>query len=57
MIKESEIKQYPVDKILLSILENKAELEEMAENMGSLAEKDAAQKVVAELNKLLQKQR
>ena len=27
------------------------------ENMGSLAEKDAAQKVVAELNKLLQKQR
>lgn len=55
MIKENELKQYPIDKIVLSILQNKAELEEMAENMGTLAEKDAAQKVVAELNKLLQK--
>lgn len=55
MIKESEIKQYPVDKILLSILQNKAELAEMAENIGKLAHKDAAGKVVLELDKLLQK--
>lgn len=55
MVKESEIKQYPIDKILLSILQNKAELSEMAENMGKLAQKDAARRVVMELNKLLQK--
>lgn len=55
MVKESEIKQYPIDKILLSILQNKAELAEMAENIGKLAQKDAARKVVMELDKLLQK--
>lgn len=55
MIKESEIKQYPIDKILLSILQNKAELNQMAENIGKLAQKDAARKVVMELDKLLQK--
>lgn len=55
MIKESEVKQYPIDKILLSILQNKAELTEMAENIGKLAQKDAARKVVYELTKLLQK--
>lgn len=55
MIKENEVKQYPIDKILLSILQNKAELKEMAENIGKLAHKDAARKVVMELDKLLQK--
>lgn len=55
MIKESEVKQYPIEKILLSILQNKAELTEMAENIGKLAQKDAARKVVYELTKLLQK--
>lgn len=55
MVKESEIKQYPMDKIVLSILQNKAELSEMAENIGRLAQKNAAENVVAELDNLLQK--
>ncbi len=57
MIQESEIKKYPMDEIILSILQNKKELVEMAENIGKLAQKDAAGKVVRELDKLIQKQR
>lgn len=54
MIQECEIKKYPLDEIILSILQNKEELEKMAENIGKLAQKDAARKVVLELDKLLQ---
>ncbi len=57
MVKESDIKQYPMDKIILSILQNKAELSEMAENIGKSAQKNAAENVVAELDNLLQKKR
>ncbi|HBV42727.1 MAG TPA: undecaprenyldiphospho-muramoylpentapeptide beta-N-acetylglucosaminyltransferase [Desulfovibrio sp.] len=57
MVKESDIKQYPMDKIILSILQSKAELSEMAENIGKSAQKNAAENVVAELDNLLQKKR
>lgn len=53
MVQESEIKKYPMDDIILSILENETELQAMAENMGRLAHKDATQKVVAEIQKLI----
>ncbi len=46
-----------MDKIILSILQNKAELSEMAENIGKSAQKNAAENVVAELDNLLQKKR
>ncbi len=55
MVQESELKNYPMDKILLSILQNKEELAEMAENIGRLARKDAAKNVAAELINLLKK--
>lgn len=55
MVQESELKKYPMDNILLAILENKQELREMAENIGKLAQKDAAEKVAAQLFKLLEK--
>ena len=57
MVKESDIKQYPMDKIILSILQSKAELSEMAENIGKSAQKNAAENVVVELDNLLQKKR
>lgn len=53
MVQESELKKYPMDKIILSILENTQELQEMAENIGKLAQKNAAANVTAELKKLL----
>lgn len=55
MVQESELKNYPMDKILLAVLQNKTELSEMAENMGRLAKKDAAKNVADELDKLLKK--
>lgn len=53
MVQENELKKYPMDKIILSVLENTQELQEMAENIGKLAQKNAAANVTAELKKLI----
>lgn len=53
MVQEKELKNFPMAKVILKLLNDDKELAEMAENMGKLAHKNAAQNVVNELKKII----
>ena len=53
MVQEKELKNFPMTRVILKLLNDEKELSELAENMGKLAHKNAAQNVVNELKKII----